>query len=72
LIKGDDFSALFESVFPILKAEWESLVNAGDVLLDEVRGIYSHMVAFICLMFSCDKPTFFVYFGIVCSSILKC
>ncbi|GAU49365.1 hypothetical protein TSUD_252390 [Trifolium subterraneum] len=33
--KGDDFSALFESVFPILKAEWESLVNAGDVLLDE-------------------------------------
>jgi hypothetical protein len=39
LIKGDnDFSALFESVFPILKAEWESSVNAGDVLLDEVRG----------------------------------
>ncbi|AET00469.2 uncharacterized protein At3g06530 isoform X2 [Medicago truncatula] len=34
--KGDnDFSALFESVFPILKAEWESSVNAGDVLLDE-------------------------------------
>ncbi|PNX94133.1 U3 small nucleolar RNA-associated protein, partial [Trifolium pratense] len=33
--KGDEFSALFGSVFPILKAEWESLVNAGDVLLDE-------------------------------------
>ncbi|KAJ1389579.1 U3 small nucleolar RNA-associated protein 10 [Sesbania bispinosa] len=33
--KGDDFSALFENVFPILKAEWESLVTSGDVLLDE-------------------------------------
>ncbi|XP_061353134.1 uncharacterized protein At3g06530 [Gastrolobium bilobum] len=33
--KGDDFSALFESVFPILKAEWESFVTAGDAFLDE-------------------------------------
>lgn len=40
LIKGDDFSALFESVFPVLKAEWESLVTADDVLLDQVQGIY--------------------------------
>ncbi|XP_004517296.1 uncharacterized protein At3g06530-like [Cicer arietinum] len=35
--KGDDFSALFENVFPILKAEWESIVNAGDVLLEEFK-----------------------------------
>ncbi|KAK7276819.1 hypothetical protein RIF29_17965 [Crotalaria pallida] len=33
--KGGEFSALFESVFPFLKAEWESLVTAGDVLLEE-------------------------------------
>ncbi|KAK7300089.1 hypothetical protein RJT34_10922 [Clitoria ternatea] len=32
---GVDISALFESVFPVLKAEWETLVTAGDVLLDE-------------------------------------
>ncbi|XP_027329398.1 uncharacterized protein At3g06530 isoform X2 [Abrus precatorius] len=35
--KGGDISALFESVFPILKAEWETLVTAGDVLLNELN-----------------------------------
>lgn len=47
MIKGDDFSTLFESVYPILKAEWESLMTAGDVLLDEVQGIDLHMGAFV-------------------------
>ncbi|KAL5057795.1 hypothetical protein RYX36_029399 [Vicia faba] len=32
--EGDGFSALFKSMFPILKAELEYLVNGGDVLLD--------------------------------------
>lgn len=39
LFKGDDFSTIFESVFPILKVEWESLVTAGDIRLEEVCGI---------------------------------
>jgi len=53
LFKGEvGFSTLFESVFPILKAEWESLVNAGDVLLDEVQRICSHTIAFISHIFS--------------------
>ncbi|RDX79717.1 hypothetical protein CR513_39830, partial [Mucuna pruriens] len=33
--KDEDICALFECVFPILKAEWEASVTAGDVLLDE-------------------------------------
>lgn len=33
--KDEDICALFERVFPILKAEWETSVTAGDVLLDE-------------------------------------
>ncbi|XP_057441205.1 uncharacterized protein At3g06530 isoform X2 [Lotus japonicus] len=47
--KGDDFSTLFESVYPILKAEWESLMSAGDVLLDE----------FNCDMLDWDCSAFF-------------
>ncbi|KAE9614797.1 hypothetical protein Lal_00036146 [Lupinus albus] len=46
--KGDDFSALFESVFPILKAEWKSLVTAGDVLLEEFN---SEMLDWDCSAF---------------------
>ncbi|XP_015973198.1 uncharacterized protein At3g06530 [Arachis duranensis] len=34
-LKGDDCSTLFDIVFPVLKAEWESLVTAGDVRLEE-------------------------------------
>ncbi|TKY57272.1 U3 small nucleolar RNA-associated protein 10 [Spatholobus suberectus] len=33
--KDEDICALFERVFPILKAEWETSVTASDVLLDE-------------------------------------
>ncbi|XP_020222624.1 uncharacterized protein At3g06530 isoform X2 [Cajanus cajan] len=33
--KDEDICALFEHVFPILKAEWETSVTAGDVLLEE-------------------------------------
>ncbi|KAL5057799.1 hypothetical protein RYX36_029403 [Vicia faba] len=33
--EGDGFYALFKCAFPILKAGLESLVNGGDVLLDE-------------------------------------
>ena len=40
LIKDEDICALFECVFPILKAEWETSVTAGDVSLDEVQRIY--------------------------------
>ncbi|XP_028799979.1 uncharacterized protein At3g06530 isoform X2 [Neltuma alba] len=32
---SDDFPAIFENVFPMLKAEWESLVSAGDFMLEE-------------------------------------
>ncbi|KAI4332818.1 hypothetical protein L6164_017696 [Bauhinia variegata] len=32
---SDDFAALHQRVFPILKTEWESLVSAGDVSLGE-------------------------------------
>ncbi|CAK8538792.1 unnamed protein product [Lathyrus sativus] len=46
--KSDGFSALFKSVFPILKAELESLVNAGDVLLDEFN---SEMLDWDCSSF---------------------
>ncbi|KAI5444030.1 hypothetical protein KIW84_012591 [Lathyrus oleraceus] len=46
--KGDGFSALFKSVFPILKAELESLVNAGDFLLDEFN---SEMLDWDCSSF---------------------
>ncbi|KAK7320388.1 hypothetical protein VNO77_29813 [Canavalia gladiata] len=35
--KGEDISALFESIFPFLKAEWETVVTTGDVLLDELN-----------------------------------
>ncbi|KAL2316770.1 hypothetical protein Fmac_030646 [Flemingia macrophylla] len=33
--KDEDICSLFEHVFPILKAEWETLVTAGDVVLEE-------------------------------------
>ncbi|KAL5057797.1 hypothetical protein RYX36_029401 [Vicia faba] len=46
--EGDGFSALFKSVFPILKAELESLVNGGDVLLDEFN---SEMLEWDCIYF---------------------
>ncbi|CAI8586853.1 unnamed protein product [Vicia faba] len=46
--EGDGFSALFKSVFPILKAELESLVNGGDVLLDEFN---SEMLEWDCSSF---------------------
>ncbi|KAG5109390.1 hypothetical protein JHK82_038613 [Glycine max] len=35
--KDEDICALFECVFPILKAEWETSVTAGDVSLDEFK-----------------------------------
>lgn len=40
LIKDEDIYTLFECVFPILKAEWETSVTAGDASLDEVQIIY--------------------------------
>lgn len=49
LIKDEDIYTLFECVFPILKAEWETSVTAGDVSLDEVQRIYYHICAFISL-----------------------
>lgn len=69
-IKGDGSPALFKSVFPILKAELEYLVNA-DVLLDEVWGVYSHACFYLSCFFLWFL-TFFVCCGIACSSILKC
>jgi len=39
VIKGEDICALFECLFPILKAEWETSVTAN-VELDEVQKIY--------------------------------
>ncbi|KAI9081384.1 hypothetical protein K1719_036647 [Acacia pycnantha] len=32
---SDDFPEVFETTFPLLKAEWESLVSAGDFILEE-------------------------------------
>lgn len=31
LLKGDDFPTFFESVFPMLKTEWESLAVLEEV-----------------------------------------
>ncbi|KAJ7949476.1 U3 small nucleolar RNA-associated protein [Quillaja saponaria] len=36
-LDGDRFSALFESAFPILKTEWDSLVTSDDVSVEELQ-----------------------------------
>jgi len=54
VIIDEDICALFECLFPILKAEWETQV-AADVVLDEVHTIYLHAVfpsSFFVLFFS--------------------
>jgi len=76
----EDICALFECLFPILKAQWETSVTA-DVELDEVQNIYYRAGFFsslVVLFLFVDKLIFICYcfncweLGLFCSSILKC